>query len=221
MIRRPPRSTLFPYTTLFRSTTGTNGTHTLTAVARDAAGNSTTSAAVTVTVSNDTTAPTVSLTAPAAGATVSGTTTVSASATDNVGVVGVQFKLDGANLGGETTTAPYSVAWTTTTATNGSHTLKAVARDAAGNSTTSAAVTVSVSNDTTAPTVSLTAPTAGATVSGTIAVAATASDNVGVVGVQFKLDGANLGGEATTAPYTASWPTTPGTNGTHTLTAEA
>src|SRR3712207_8349505 len=27
MIRRPPRSTLFPYTTLFRSTTGVEGPH--------------------------------------------------------------------------------------------------------------------------------------------------------------------------------------------------
>ena len=49
--------------------------------------------------------------------------------------------------------------------------------------------------DTTAPTVSLTAPANGATVSGTINVTATASDNVGVVGVQFLLDGNNLGAE--------------------------
>src|SRR5205807_8921718 len=104
----------------------------------------------------DTTPPTVSMTAPAAGATVAGTVTVSASATDNVGVVGVQFKLDGANLGAEVTVAPYSVSWNTTTATAGAHTLTAVARDAAGNATTSPAV--SVTNDTTPPTVSLTAP---------------------------------------------------------------
>ena len=95
----------------------------------------------------DTTAPTASITAPASGASVSGTTvTVSATAGDNVGVVGVQFKLDGANLGAEDTTAPYSITWNTTTATNGSHTLTAVARDAAGNTTTSAPVTVTVAN---------------------------------------------------------------------------
>ena len=41
--------------------------------------------------------------------------------------------------------------------------------------------------DTTPPTVSLTAPTNGATVSGTVTVAANASDNVGVAGVQFAL----------------------------------
>jgi hypothetical protein len=89
----------------------------------------------------------VAITAPAGGATVSGAAvTVSATAGDNVGVVGVQFKLDGANLGAEDTTAPYAVTWDTTTVANGSHTLTAVARDAAGNTTTSAPVTVTVSN---------------------------------------------------------------------------
>ena len=70
--------------------------------------------------------------------------TVSANATDNVGVVGVQFRLDGANLGPEDTVGPYSVAWNTTITTSRSHTLTAVVRDAAGNTTTSAPVTVIV-----------------------------------------------------------------------------
>ena len=64
----------------------------------------------------DTTAPTVSITAPAAGATVSGTVPVTATATDNVGVAGVQFKVDGVNVGAEDTKKPYSVSWNTTTA---------------------------------------------------------------------------------------------------------
>ncbi len=93
----------------------------------------------------DVIAPTVSLTAPAAG-TVSGAITVSATASDNVGVVGVQFKLDGVNLLAEDTAAPFSISWNTATASNASHTLTATARDAAGNSTTSAGVTVTVSN---------------------------------------------------------------------------
>src|SRR5207245_435575 len=151
-----------------------------------------TSAGISVTVFNDTTPPSVSVTAPVAGASVAGTVTVTASASDNIGVVGVQFKLDGAALGAEDTTSPYSVSWNTVGAANGSHTLTAVARDAAGNVTTSAAVTVTVSNDTTPPSVSITSPVGGASVSGTVTVTATASDNVGVAGVQFKLDGANL-----------------------------
>src|SRR5262249_46719943 len=97
--------------------------------------------------SADTQVPTVSISAPTAGSTVSGSSvTVSASASDNVGVVGVQFLLDGANLGSEDTTAPYSITWDTTTATNSTHNLSAVARDAAGNRTTSATVGVTVSN---------------------------------------------------------------------------
>jgi hypothetical protein len=71
---------------------------------------------------------------------------VSANATDNIGVAGVQFKLDGANLGAEDTTAPYTVSWDTTSVTNAGHTLTAVARDAAGNITTSAPISVTVSN---------------------------------------------------------------------------
>src|SRR2546425_8968119 len=75
---------------------------------RDAVGNLAVSGDVTFTTlaPPDTTPPTVSITAPAASATVAGTVTVSASATDNVGVVGVQFKLDGANVGAEVTSPP-------------------------------------------------------------------------------------------------------------------
>jgi hypothetical protein len=102
---------------------------------------------VTLTVTRpDTAAPTVSITSPSSGATLSGTVTVSATAADDVGVRGVQFKLDGANLGAEDPTAPYGATWDTTSAASGSHVLTAVARDAAGNSTTSTGVTVSVTN---------------------------------------------------------------------------
>jgi hypothetical protein len=88
----------------------------------------------------------VSITAPAANATVAATTSVSADASDNVGAAGVQFRLDGAPLGSEDTTAPYSVSWDTTAASNGPHTLTAVARDGAGYTTASAPIAVTVSN---------------------------------------------------------------------------
>src|SRR6185436_9138650 len=148
---------------------------------------------------------------------------VTAAASDNVAVAGVQFKLDGVNLGAEVTTSPYSVTWNTTTVANGSHTLTAVARDTSNLTTTSAGVGVTVSNttDTTPPTVSITAPTAGATVSGSVVVTAAASDNMAVAGVQFKLDGVNLGAEVTTSPYSVTWNTTTAANGSHTLTAVA
>lgn len=118
-------------------------------VSKDAAGNSTSSTDNTFTTAApaaDTTAPTVSVTAPTGGSTVSGTLNVTANASDNVGVVGVQFKVDGANLGTEDTTSPYSRSWNTTALSNGSHTVTAVARDAAGNTKTSATITVTVNN---------------------------------------------------------------------------
>jgi hypothetical protein len=94
----------------------------------------------------DNTPPAVSISAPANDTTVSGIVAVKASASDNRGVAGVQFRLDGASLGAEDTSAPYEIAWNTAGVPNGSHTLTAVARDAAGNSATSAPVTVTVAN---------------------------------------------------------------------------
>ena len=93
----------------------------------------------------DTTAPVASITSPASGAIVSGTVAVAASATDAVGVTKVEFLLDGA-LQATDTASPYSWGWTTTGASNGSHTLVAKAYDAAGNVGTSATVSVTVSN---------------------------------------------------------------------------
>jgi hypothetical protein len=148
------------------------------------------------------------------------TINVTANASDNIGVVGVQFQLNGVNLGAEDITSPYSVSWNTATSANGNYTLTAIARDAAGNVTTSAPVAVTINNDIQAPAVSLTAPAAGG-VTGTITVAATASDNVGVAGVQFLVDGANLGAEDVSSPYSISWNSVQVTNGNHTLTARA
>jgi hypothetical protein len=99
----------------------------------------------------DTTLPTVSVTSPSNGATVSGSSSqLNATASDNVAVAGVQFRLDGANLGNEDTSAPFSTTWNTTSVSNGTHTLSAVARDVAGNQRT-ASITVTVSNTTTPP----------------------------------------------------------------------
>jgi hypothetical protein len=95
----------------------------------------------------DTTPPLVSISSPVPNSTVSQTITVSADASDSEsGVAGVQFQLDGNNLDVEDTTAPYSVSLDTTTLLNGSHTLTAVARDAAGNRAISTPVTVFTSN---------------------------------------------------------------------------
>ena len=328
----------------------------------------------------DSSAPSVAMTAPAAGAAVSGTVTLAASASNDVGVAGVQFLADGANAGAEDAAAPYSAAWNSASVPDGPHALAAVARDAAGNRTTSAPVSVITGNvappppsgcvtgaaawkgnalapqtsafaatfdatpsaakidalvglskgaptaftslavavrfnnagfldarnggayaaaaqvpysagvkyhfrlavdpaakrwsvyvtppgtgeialgtsyafraeqastaslddwsayatmgtvqacgmavsgappDTTPPAVSFTSPSPGASVSGTVALAATASDNVGVAGVQFQADGAPLGAEAAQTPYAASWNAAGAAAGPHTLAAVA
>ena len=146
----------------------------------------------------DTTPPTVSITAPASNATVSGTLTITATANDNVGVAGVQFKVDNTNIGAEDTAAPYSVSWNSTAVPDGTHTLKAVARDAAGNTST-ASITVIVSNggggggDTTPPTVSITSPPNGAWTGGSIEVFATANDNVGLRDIKLWGNGSVFG----------------------------
>ncbi|MFI5251261.1 MAG: glycosyl hydrolase family 18 protein [Bacteroidota bacterium] len=171
---------------------------------------------------SDTIAPVVAITSPLNGATVSNTITVSATASDNVSVAGVQFQLNGGNLGGEVTIPPYNYSWNTGLKANGGYTLSAIARDAAGNKTTSS-ISVTISNvpDTTAPSISITAPTDGANVSGTVTITANASDNVGVVGVQFKLNGTNCGSEVTTPPYAYSWNTTQNSNGVYSISATA
>ncbi len=74
--------------------------------------------------------------------------------------------------------------------------------------------------DTTPPTTSITAPANGATVSGTVNVTASASDNVGVVKVEFYIDSV-LKSTSTTSPYTFSWNTTTVANGSHTIFSKA
>jgi fibronectin type 3 domain-containing protein len=137
-----------PTGTSYVDTSLASGTYYYKVAAEDGAGNvsaSSNEASATVSIM-DTTPPTVAITAPAAGAALGGTTAVTANAADNQAVVGVQFKIDGQNLGAEDLNAPYSFIWDTRTVLNGSHTLTAVARDAAGNTTTSSSVAVSVFN---------------------------------------------------------------------------
>jgi hypothetical protein len=74
--------------------------------------------------------------------------------------------------------------------------------------------------DTTAPTITVTSPSNGATVSGTTAVTATASDNVGVTSVEFRVDGA-LKATDSSSPYSFNWDTTTASNGAHTVSATA
>ena len=187
--------------------------------------NTTYTATFTVTTAN--TPPTVALTAPADGdsAEVNTAVTVSATASDADGsVAGVQF-FDGATSIGSDASSPYSITWTPTAA--GTRTLTARATDNLNATTTSAGVGFTVTNppgpDTQSPVATLTAPADSSTnLTGAVTVTATATDNVGVAGVQFQLDGVNLGAEDTAAPYAATLPATLDyTTGVHVFRARA
>src|SRR6185503_8903667 len=121
------------------------GSYSLTAVAQDNAGATTSAAARSIMVTGSNQAPSVSLTAPANGATFTApaTITVSATASDTDGAVNSVSFYTGTTLIGTDTTSPYSVTWSAVPA--GSYSLTAVAQDNAGATTTSTARTVTVS----------------------------------------------------------------------------
>jgi chitodextrinase len=74
--------------------------------------------------------------------------------------------------------------------------------------------------DTTAPTVSVSSPTGGQRVAGNVAVAAQASDNVGVSRIDLLVDGAVVG-TANAASASTTWNTTGSADGNHTVSARA
>lgn len=154
---------------------------------------------VTTTQSIDTTKPTASITAPSAGGTLTGTTLVTVNASDDIAVTAVDVAIDGIAIGSDTT-APYEINWDTTAAANGTHTVTATARDAAGNVGAAAPVSVSVANivDTQPPT----APTGlTATVNGpqrvTLAWVAS-TDDVAVTSYEVRRDAAVIGSSTST-----------------------
>ena len=99
------------------------------------------------------TPPTVSITSPVSGATVIGTISVAAtaSASGSLAVASVQLLVDGTDSGSTDTTSPFNFSLDTTSLTNASHTLTAVATDSAGNHGTSAGVSITVANQGASP----------------------------------------------------------------------
>jgi hypothetical protein len=140
-----------------------NGSYQVLARVFDAAGNSRDSSKQTVTI--DTTAPTGSLTAPAANANLRGSVTVSSNSADvGSAVASAAFQRSPALLDTWTTiatdtTSPYSTSWNTTSVTDGLYDLRVVTTDSAGNTFTSPLVSVRVDN---------TAPVITPTITGTL-----------------------------------------------------
>ena len=174
----------------------------------------------------DTTAPAAAIASPLGG-TVSGLVPVSVNASDNVGVARVDLKVNGTVIATETS-APFSFSWDSTGSANGAASLSAVAYDAAGNSGSSAAVNVTVSNtttsvpaDTTPPTVAINNPVAGP-VNGNVSVAVSASDNAGAAGIKttLSIDGKVVAqGSGGSLGY--NWNSRKAASGTHIINATA
>jgi hypothetical protein len=197
-----------------------NGDKVLTAKAYDAVNNVATSAAVNVTFDNDFTPPTVALTSPAEGDTLSGTVTFTAAASDPSGISKVAFFI-GTHQVGTATSAPYAFSYNTRLQPNGAGVLTVKAYDTFNTVATSAAVHITFDNDFTLPTTSLTSPTAGSTVSGTVQLTATATDNRGFITKVDFYQGSTLLGTDSTEPFSWSWDTTKAPLGSNTLKSRA
>jgi C1A family cysteine protease len=74
--------------------------------------------------------------------------------------------------------------------------------------------------DNTAPAISISAPANGSTLSGSVNVTVSASDNVAVTSVTYLVDGTVIS-TSTSSPFSITWNTTSVTDGLHTLTARA
>jgi len=218
-------ATYYGWLSTWDTTTVPNGTYSLQSVATDVDGASTTSAPVTITVSNG---PTTSVLVPVSNATVSGSTVVDASASSSVGVASVTFEVSGGaftNHAIGTATATYYgwlTSWDTTTVPDGTYSLQSVATDKHGASTTSAPVTVTVNNP--MPTSAVLLPAKSATVSGTTYLDASASS--GVTAVFFDITGNHVsvaisGAVKTAYGWLIGWNSAAVPNGTYTIQSVA
>jgi hypothetical protein len=213
--------TTAPYSYNYNTRTQPNVTKAITAKAYDSVNNVGTSAAVNVTFDNDFIAPTVVLTAPTDGATLTGTVTFSVDASDDrSGISKVDFYI-GTSLVGTSTTAPYSYSYNSRLQSNGVKTVSARASDTAGNTSSTAAVSVTFSNDFTAPTAAVTSPASGSTVSGVVQVTCAASDNWGVISKVDFYRSSTLIGTTAAEPFSMSWDTATVPTGTSQLRCRA
>jgi len=188
----------------------------------DAANNQATSADFTFTTSAAAAPPTISAVAASSitssGATINWTTNVPATSQVNYGATVAYGQSSPLN---SSLVTSHSVTLSGLTASTLYH-FQAKSADVSNNQAASADFTFTTSAATTGSlTVNITAPAQGATVGGTVAVTASATDNVTIIGVQYQLDGTNIGPLFREPPYTFFWDTSLSSNGSHTLTAIA
>jgi thermitase len=149
---------------------------------------------------------------------------VSVNAADNVGVTRVDLRVNGATVA-STNVAPYQFAWNSTTVPNAPVALTAVAYDAAGHSTASLAVTVTVSNATvnnTTLSVNFINPSNGAFLTGPTTITTVASDTLTSASIAQKLyiDGA-LKASAKNRSLSYQWNANRIASGVHTILVTA
>ncbi|MEK7560420.1 MAG: Ig-like domain-containing protein [Patescibacteria group bacterium] len=209
------------------------GSYTVTIVGTAGTVIRTTPFTLTVNASSDTTAPSTPSNFSAAVVSDSRIDLSWSASTDNVGVLNYRLeRCAGSSCTNFTQIAtPTGTSYSNTglsASTTYRYRVRAV--DAAGNvsgySNIASATTNAVDppppdpSDNTPPIVSITSPTNGVTLSGTVSVSASASDNVGVVDVRFFVDGA-LRATDVTAPYSFNWDTATAYNGLHIIAAVA
>jgi hypothetical protein len=172
------------------------------------------------TTATDSLPPAVAIAAPLGGK-VSGLVPVDATATDNVAVARVELLVNG-TLKATDTLAPYGMSLDTTTYADGPLNIQARAYDAAGNVASSTTVAVTVANDTVAPTVAIQNPAGGSTVSGTVPINITATDNQKVSKIILTIDGKEVANSyGSTLSYSWAAPRPKGKNATASSTISA
>ncbi|WGX96523.1 Ig-like domain-containing protein [Nocardioides sp. L-11A] len=211
-----------PFTCTWSTTTFSNDSFDLRAVAT--AGLTSATSAVVSDVLVDNVAPTVAMVDP--GSPLSGTATFAATAGDvgsGVQQVVLQYAAGGAGYQNlcVLTADPYSCRYPTTTLADGTYAFRAVATDTAGNTATSAAVTGRVV-DNTVSSVSLDDP--GAFLSGQATITAQANSTAGIASVRIQYaPGGTIAWTdlctVTAAPYSCIWDTTTVANGVYDLRA--
>lgn len=146
----------------------------------------------------DTIPPTVTLQAAAAEASqeIVKRTTYTAQVADNVGVVEVQFMLDGEPVGDPVRGAPYVITLNPADLPSGKAELTAVARDAAGNQTVSDELDVRIVHDSREPKIKVRASERGRTWDEIVTISIEADDKYGIATVSLRLNGQAFGQSA-------------------------
>jgi hypothetical protein len=188
----------------------------ITAVVFDLAGNTKTFG-ISVTVDN--VLPIVSILNPAPSSYLKGSAQIDVFNSDTSGVTRIVIIIDSTQVASVINPpSTFSFMWNTLSFSDGTHSIKAIAYDKAGNSNIHE---IFVVVDNTPPVVSITNPSSGSfTNANSINIGASASDNILLDRVEFYIDGV-LAGTDSTSPFSIVADISLLSEGTHSITAVA